>query len=156
MKTTQSNWTSLWHALSAAGDLSGRFVAGGEARIALSDLVAGSALYDRGDELCGRSVLVTTTNQFTTASALIELDGVARCIALCPSDLPLEHLPYVIDSAKVDAIVSDRATFALGGSRHLIFCPCSRELAPGNFDRPVQQKTEWILLTSGTTGLRSL
>ena len=122
----------------------------------MSDLVAGSALYGRGDELCGRSVLVTTTNQFTTASALIELDGVARRIVLCPSDLPLEHLPYVIDSAKVDAIVSDRATFALGGSRHLIFCPCSREVAPGNFDRPVQHKTEWILLTSGTTGLPKL
>lgn len=98
-------------------------MAGNEARIALSDLVAGYDLYGRGNELCGRSVLVTTTNQFTTASALIELDGVARCIALCPSDLPLEHRPYVIDSAKVDAIVSDRATFALGSSRHLIFCP---------------------------------
>ena len=156
MKTPQNNWTSLWNALSTAGDLSGRFVAGTEARIALSDLVAGSALYGRGDELCGRSVLVTTTNQFTTASALIELDGVARRIVLCPPDLPLEHLPYVIDAAKVDAIVSDRATFGLGGPRHLIFCPCSREIAPGNYDRTVQHQTEWILLTSGTTGLPKL
>ncbi|HEX4020609.1 MAG TPA: long-chain fatty acid--CoA ligase [Acidobacteriaceae bacterium] len=147
---------SLWHALNAAGDLSGRSVFGAEASIALSDLVAGSTLYGRGEELCGRSVLVTTTNQFTTASALIELDGIARRIVLCPPDLPLEHLPFVIDTAEVDAIVSDRTTFALGSPRPLIFCPCSREIAPGNYDRTIQHQTEWILLTSGTTGVPKL
>ena len=147
---------SLWHALSAAGDLSGRFVFGAEASIALSDLIAGTTLYGRGEELGGRSVLVMTTSQFTTASALIELDGVARRIVLCPPDLPLEHLPYVIETAEVDAIVSDRSTFALGSPRHLIFCPCSREIAPGNYDRTIQHQTEWILLTSGTTGVPKL
>ncbi|MGB0125811.1 MAG: fatty acid--CoA ligase family protein [Silvibacterium sp.] len=156
MKTRHNNQTSLWHALSAAGDLSGRFVFGAEASIALSQLIAGSTLYGRGEELCGRSVLVMTTNQFTTASALIELDGIARRIVLCPPDLALEHLPFVIDTAEVDAIVSDRTTFGLGSPRPLIFCPCSREIAPGNYDRTVQHQTEWILLTSGTTGVPKL
>src|ERR1700751_313319 len=135
MKMSQVNRVSLWHALSAAGDLSDRFVFGAEGSIALSDLVAGSTLYGRGEELSGRSVLVMTTSQFTTASAVIELDGIARRIVLCPPDLPLEHLSYVIDTAEVDAIVSDRSMFALGNSRHLIFCPCSREIGPGNYDR---------------------
>jgi|ERR1700756_4025688 len=152
MKMPQVNRVSLWHALSAAGDLSDRFVFGAEGSIALSDLVAGSTLYGRGEELSGRSVLVMTTSQFTTASAVIELDGIARRIVLCPPDLPLEHLSYVIDTAEVDAIVSDRSMFALGNSRHLIFCPCSREIGPGNYDRKVLSQTEWILLTSGTTG----
>src|ERR1700677_287368 len=108
MTMQQTKWKSLRDALSAAGDLSDRAVFGAEASIALNDLIAGSALYGRGDELSGRSVLVTTTSQFTTASTLMELDGIARRIVLCPPDLSLEHLPYVIESANVDAIVSDR------------------------------------------------
>jgi acyl-coenzyme A synthetase/AMP-(fatty) acid ligase len=152
MKTQRNSRLSLWHALNSAGDLAGRFVFGPEARIALGDLVAGTTLYGRGEELCGRSVLLMTTSQFTTASALIELDGIARRIVLCPPDLPLEHLPFILDTADVDAIVSDKAMFALGSSRPLIFCPCSREIEPGNYDRTVQHETEWILLTSGTTG----
>ena len=85
MKMPQTNWVSLSNALSVAGELSGRFVFGAEASIALSELVAGTALYGRGDDLCGRSVLVATTSQFTTAPALIELDGIARRIILCPA-----------------------------------------------------------------------
>jgi acyl-coenzyme A synthetase/AMP-(fatty) acid ligase len=152
MTTQKNKWTSLWNALSAAGDLSGRFVFGAEASIALSDLLAGSALYGRGDELCGRSVLVTTTNQFTTAWALIELDGVARRIVLCPPDLPLEHLPYIIESANVDAIVSDRTILGVDIKGPLCFCPCSQKIVAGDYNRTAQYETEWILLTSGTTG----
>jgi acyl-coenzyme A synthetase/AMP-(fatty) acid ligase len=152
MTTQKNKWTSLWNALSSAGDLSGRFVFGAEASIALSDLLAGSALYGRGDELCGRSVLVTTTNQFTTAWALIELDGVARRIVLCSPDLPLEHLPYIIESANVDAIVSDRTILGVDIKGPLCFCPCSQKIVAGDYNRTAQYETEWILLTSGTTG----
>jgi acyl-coenzyme A synthetase/AMP-(fatty) acid ligase len=152
----QNSQASLWNALSAAGDLSARFVFGAEASIALGDLVAGSTLYGRGDELRGLSVLVTTTNQLTTASALIELDGIVRRIVLCPPDLPLELLPFVIDSADVDAIVSDRPTLDLDISRAVCFVPCSREITPEKRERSAQHQTEWILLTSGTTGLPKL
>src|SRR5215475_6201940 len=144
--------TSLWDALKAGGDLSGRFVFGAESKLALSDLLAGSALYGRGDELCGRSVFVTMTNQFITAWALIELDGIARRIVLCPPDLPLEHLPHVIESANIDTIVSDRTILGLDTHGPLCFCPCSRKIVDGNYNRDAQLQTEWILLTSGTTG----
>jgi acyl-coenzyme A synthetase/AMP-(fatty) acid ligase len=156
MKTLQSNQTSLWQALSSEGDLSGRYLFGVEGTIAMSDLVAGTTLYGRGEELCGRSVLVMTTNQFTTASALIELDGIARRIIVCPPDLAPEHLPFVIDTADVDAIVSDRPMFSLGSPRPLVFCPCSKEIGPRNYDRSAQCQTEWVLLTSGTTGVPKL
>jgi acyl-coenzyme A synthetase/AMP-(fatty) acid ligase len=156
MSTRQIKCRSLRNALSTAGDLSGRSVFGAEASIALNDLIAGSALYGRGDELSGRSVLVTTTSQFTTASALMELDGLARRIVLCTPDLPLEHLPYIIESANVDAIVSDRTILGLDIRRPLCFCPCSRKLVAGNYNRKAEHQTEWILLTSGTTGLPKL
>ena len=149
---SQNNWTSIWHALNATGDLSGRSVFGADATLALGDLVEGSSIYGRGDELDGRSVLIAASDQFTAASALIELDGVARRIVLCPPDLAPEHLPYVIEAAEVDTIVSDRPMLELGGNRRMLFCPCTRKLVPGNYDRTPQYRTEWILLTSGTTG----
>ena len=152
----QTKWTSLWNALSDGEDLSGRFVFGVKDSIALSDLIAGSALYSRGDELCGQSVLVTTTDQLTTASALVELDGIARRIVLCPPDLPFEHLSHVIGSANVDVIVSDRPILGLNNRRPLLFCPCDRKFATGSYNRKTQHLTEWILLTSGTTGLPKL
>src|ERR1700733_8554172 len=133
----RSSPSSLWEALSAAGESSDRFVVDAQARIRLSDLVTGSALYGRGNELCGRSVLVATTSQLTTASALIELDGVARRIVICPPDLPLEHLPSVIDTAAVDGIVSDRPALpalGFGSPRPMYFSPCSRSIEPANCD----------------------
>ncbi len=148
--------TSLFEALSAVDKHSDPLIVDANASITLSNLVSGSALFGRGDELCGRSVLVATTNQFTTASALIELDGVARRIVLCPPDLPIEHLPYVMDTAAVDGIVSDRTALQYGSPRPLYFSPCSPTVEPAKCERNACYKTEWILLTSGTTGIPKL
>jgi acyl-coenzyme A synthetase/AMP-(fatty) acid ligase len=152
MKMPQSNPSSLWSALVAAGDLSGCFVAGAGARVSMSDLVTGSALDGRGDELRGQSVLILTKDQLTAALALFELDGIARRIVLYPPDLPLEYLPSVIESANVDAIVSDQTTFGPNIPRVRYFMPCARKIVPQSCDRSSQLETEWILLTSGTAG----
>jgi len=156
MKMLQSNPTSLWSVLKESDNLSGRFLLDADSRVAMSDLVEGSVLYGRGKELQGRSVLLTTNDQFTTASALIELDGVARRIVLCPPDFPLEHFPYVIDTAEVDAIVSNHAAMRLGKPRPMYFSPVSRTIVAGDTDRSTHHATEWVLLTSGTTGLPKL
>ena len=156
MRTPQSNRVSLWHALSPEGDLSNSFLRGPHACVTLGSLVRGSALEGRGEELSGRSVLISTRDQLTAALALIELDGIARRLVLCPSDLPFEHLPFVMDSAAVDAIVSDRTTLALDVPSVECFVTCSPDIVPANYDRSVARQTEWILLTSGTTGLPKL
>ena len=148
---------SLWNALSAAGNLSGRFLCGADATVALGDLVRGSALGGRGEELRGRSVLVATTDQLTAALALIELDGIARRLVLCPPDLPPEHLPFVIDSAAVDAIVSDRTDAWTGHCPALdVSSRAVRRSCPPTTIGACRHQTEWILLTSGTTGLPKL
>jgi acyl-coenzyme A synthetase/AMP-(fatty) acid ligase len=156
MKHALSNLTSLWNALKEAGDLSGRYLIGAETSIALNEFVEGSALFGRGDELGGRSVLLAMQDQLTTASALVELDGVARRIVLCPPDLPLDHFPHIIDTAEIDAIVSDRSALQLGKPRPMYFGACSRKIVPGNHNGSVKEQTEWVLLTSGTTGLPKL
>ena len=75
---SQSEGSSLWTLLSAAGRLSERVLWGAGASVILRDLARGSSLGGRMEELHGRSVLIATTNQLTAALALVELDGIAR------------------------------------------------------------------------------
>ena len=153
---TQCSSTTLWNALSSAGNVSKSFLCGADTTVALGDLVRGSTLGGRGEELRGRSVLISTKDQLTAALALIELDGVARRLVLCPSDLSFEHLRFVIASAGVDAIVSDRSTSGTDTPRVQSFITCSPKIVPADHDRTESFQTEWILLTSGTTGLPKL
>jgi acyl-coenzyme A synthetase/AMP-(fatty) acid ligase len=152
MNMLRNSRASLRDALDSAADLTARTVFGAEAEITWSDLLAGTVLGGRANELCGRSVLVATTNQLTAIATLLELDGVARRIVLYPPDLSLEHLSYVAQCAAVESIVSDRTTPETD-------IPGTTSLTPSNWKgvhgRPapkIEHETEWILLTSGTTG----
>jgi acyl-CoA synthetase (AMP-forming)/AMP-acid ligase II len=68
---------------------------------------------------------------------LIELDGMARRLVLCPPGLESEHRSFVTDAAEVDAIVSDADISNPQRS---------------SCDQVAEYPTDWILLTSGTTG----
>lgn len=159
MKTQQSNrseWVSLRTALRDRGEFHDCLITDGETEVTQSHLIGGSALYGRGSELRGRSVLVATASQLTTASALIELDGLARRLIICPPDFSLEHLPFVMETAEVDAIVSDRPIRHFGRTDQILFCPCSKAITPSKGGDRGHIKTEWVLLTSGTTGIPKL
>lgn len=144
--------TSLCNALSSISNLSNTFLWARDASVLLGDLVHGSALGGRGEELRGKSVIVATKDQLTAALAIIELDGIARRLVLCPADLPPEHLSFVIDAAAADAVVSDRLALGLDTPTAGCFIPCSSKIVAANYDRNQTLQTEWILLTSGTTG----
>src|SRR5262245_39584806 len=73
----------------------------------LAELVDGTSLQTDIREFEGRSVLIATGDQLTTALALIELDGVVRRITLLPPDMRAEYLPQAIANAEVDVIVTD-------------------------------------------------
>ena len=127
---------------------------GPDAGLALNDLDGATSLGGRLPELQGRSVLVATGDQLTTALALIELDGVARRLVLCPPDLQAIHLPHVIATAELDAVVTGRdnaASFA-HCNVPLRVC-CKPELIPAHPDVHPRRTTEWVMLTSGTTGV---
>src|SRR5213593_1069221 len=145
---------SLWDAVRAAGALAERALWGAEASVRLGELVGGSSLGGRLEELRGRSVLVATRDQLTAALALLELDGVARRLVLCPPDLPRKVVPFVMATAAVDAVVSDRAALEAGSVGTVV--TCSARLAPADSERTGPHHTEWILLTSGTTGVPKL
>lgn len=144
--------SSLWRALIAAGDSPEAFVSSEDTRVLMREMVSGSILDGRGDELYGRSVAIVTSDQLTAALSLLELDGIARRVVLYPYDMTLDHLSFVIDAAEVDAIVSDRANCGPGDSRVEHFHARARNIVPHSYDRSAQQETEWVLLTSGTAG----
>jgi acyl-coenzyme A synthetase/AMP-(fatty) acid ligase len=134
----------------------GRFLWGANASVALSDLLRGTSLGGRLLELSGRSVLVAAQDQLVAALALIELDGIARRLVVCPPDLSSEHLPAVIVKAGVDAIVSDRDPHDQGGLRVPLRVFCSLDITPAEGVQVDRHATDWVLLTSGTTGAPKL
>lgn len=122
-------------------------------RVDLSRLATGSALGGAAHTLAGASVLVRVSGQLPAAIAMVELDGLVRRMTLAPPDLKPEHLAAVIEDAEIDAIVSDLPDTGLsdGGSenvRRVSLTP----IEDGVPAPPMRFDTEWVLLTSGTSG----
>ncbi|MGO9338360.1 MAG: AMP-binding protein [Terracidiphilus sp.] len=97
-------------------------------------------------------MILITTDQLSTALALIELDGIASRIVIYPNESTFEYLPFVIQAANADAIVSDRTGLPAGSSPIRHFVPRAHTIVPRNHDRGTQLQTEWITFTSGTMG----
>ena len=141
-----------------------RFLWGATGSVCLGDLQGGTSLGGGAAELARRSVLVVTDDQVAAALALIELDGIARRLIVCTPDLSSAHLPAVVAKADVDAIVSDRDRSGDGLAVPLhVLChgtsmpgmPCMPNTPGQKFRRPSSEArlpTEWVLLTSGTSG----
>ena len=148
---------TLRSALSVAGPLASRALTGADAHVVLGNLVDGSSLGGRLEELRDRSVLIATTEQLTAALALIELDGVARRVVLSTPDLARNHVPFVMSAAEIDAVVSDHPSpdHDQPGVRCIV--RCSSTLSPAAATTVAgPNETEWVLLTSGTTGVPKL
>ncbi len=152
MRTPCKRFPSLRDAIDVGGKPPLGYLIGAERRAALGDLLQGSAIASGVENLRERSVLIASADPFLVALALIEFDGLARRMTLYPPDLALEHLPYVMRYAEVDAVVSDGRFLSgasIGTAQHAIITPA---LVPRVHASQERLPTEWILLTSGTTG----
>ena len=152
MRTLHNSFPSLRDAIDAGGRSPPCYLIGAAHRTRHGDLVAGSAIAAGVENLRGRSVLIASADPFLAALALIECDGLARRMTLYPPDLALEHLPYVLRYAEVDAVVGDGSFLRgtpLGAAQHVL---CAPALVPRAHASQERLPTEWILLTSGTTG----
>jgi acyl-coenzyme A synthetase/AMP-(fatty) acid ligase len=155
MKMPRNNPVSLWNAITAAGDSSLRVVVGAEGSASWGELAARSA-EGWGVEVRGRSILVAMVDQFAGAAALVQLDGVARRMVLYPPDTPRELLTAVAECAGADLIVTDEPALERVDSRVRCIIPIGEKVGRAEADRSSQIETEWILLTSGTTGVPKL
>src|SRR5256886_8354615 len=122
----------LWGSLTASGAPPSGCLLGALARIDLANLAGASSLGGGLEALRGRSVLLATGDQLTAALALIELDGVAGRLVLCPPDLPAAQLPFVVATAEVQACVTDRPAPEAGVPGVDVVAGCSPLLAPAD------------------------
>jgi acyl-coenzyme A synthetase/AMP-(fatty) acid ligase len=129
-----------------------RHLWGRHAQVALGELRHGSSLDTELSKLQDRSILIATHDQLTAALALIELDGVARRLVLLPPDVPREHLSTVMADAAIDTVLCDDEN-DYGELGVALRVTCRPQIRPVARPRLVRQPTEWVLFTSGTTGL---
>ncbi len=126
-------------------------------------------------------MLLAVRDQLAAALALVELDGIARRMVLCTPDLTLEQFDGVAQTAEAEAIVLDApaaapatsaacalpaasaasassaaAAFAASRASTIATVAVSPLPVPGEVDRAHGVSTEWVLLTSGTTGTPKL
>ncbi len=146
--------TSLWETANGClGGLAGAF-RGREGTVNLGGLASGTTLPVTAEELRGRCVLLATGDQLATALALLELDGVARRLVLCTPDLTPGQLAEVSEAAQADVIVAgENFTGDLPGGRRIAMRP---QPTGSRLEHRATELTEWILLTSGTTGAPKL
>src|SRR6202166_999723 len=123
------------------------------ARLCVNRLARGTGLGGRLAELAGRSVVVATSSQLTTALALIELDGVARRLTILPPDTAADHLGALIAGAEADAVVIDENTPDHAPFDLVVRVFCAPAVVPAEQPSLPLVSTEWVLLTSGTSGV---
>jgi acyl-coenzyme A synthetase/AMP-(fatty) acid ligase len=112
-----------------------------------------SCLNGHRDTLAGKSVLILTADQLTTAAILIELDGIASRLLACPPGIQPDHLATIAAHAKIDAIVTTREqpiTVNHGTDKTVVY---THPPSPSEPNCRMELDTEWLLLTSGTSGV---
>src|SRR5271154_4225728 len=144
---------SLYDYLGGPFDCSGCYLWGAQGSVLLSDALVGTSLGGRRSELSRRSVLLRTHDPLAAALAMLELDGIARRLVICPPDVPSQHLASIIAKAGVDAIVSDRDLQDVASSGVTLCVRTRSALSPCDPTDLDRCATEWVLLTSGTTGV---
>ncbi len=143
---SQPDQLSLWQRTAEAGPLDRRFLLDEHARVGLDSLAGASSFGAQRERMRGESVVLATGTQLATTLALLELDGLARRIVLCPPDLGPQHLPGVMATAGAHIVISDREMQVPGATCIVSGAP----VAAGTTAAGIA--SEWALFTSGTTG----
>jgi acyl-coenzyme A synthetase/AMP-(fatty) acid ligase len=124
------------------------------ATVSYDEILRGAIFSGHRRELEGKSVLVAAASQLASALALIELDGVASRLVICPPDFTGERLVSVIAQAEVDVILCDDPTKDFGAD--VPRYPCGPLVDGRARESSPQRHTEWVLPTSGATGAPKL
>jgi acyl-coenzyme A synthetase/AMP-(fatty) acid ligase len=132
-------------------ELKGRTISDARQTVSLTTILEQSCLVGRSGELSGRSVLLAVSDQLISAIAMTEIDGVARRMLLCPPGLSADHFNALIEDAEIDAIVTDQPARWADAEVYLVVAARAPVRAARKAKTP--RATEWLMLTSGTSGL---
>jgi acyl-coenzyme A synthetase/AMP-(fatty) acid ligase len=132
-------------------DLKGRTLSDPRRVVSLTDIAGETCLGGRRGELSGRAVLLAVAGQLLSALVMIEIDGLARRMLLCPPDLNADHIQALLDDAEIDAVITDQPErWAACGIKLIV--TAGERLQPATRAQS-ERATEWLMLTSGTSGL---
>ena len=141
---------SLAHLLQS-GRGSGRVVATRDYVLPLDELERRSSLGPFLESLRGRSVVLFVRDMAKVAAALMDLDGSASRIVLCPPGWESTALESAARDAEADALVHDDED-GVACIPVEVAAPCRLPLEALATPRFADRETEWILPTSGTSG----
>jgi len=129
----------------------GRVVSTRDHTVPLDGFAASSPFGAEREKFAGRSVALYVGDMAKAAAALIDLDGLARRILLCPPGWDAAKLQSAAAQAEADALAfdADAAAPALAVDLRL---PVRLPLEPRAAFKQTAIATEWILPTSGTSG----
>jgi acyl-coenzyme A synthetase/AMP-(fatty) acid ligase len=146
----------LWGSMTGSAAPPTGFLHGLGADVPLARFARASYLGSDLEELRGRVVILAMRDQLAAALSMIELDGVAQRMVLCPQGLSAESISAVAHDAGAEVWVGD--TPAPESTGIMVNICLSTELQPvrGELERRASEATEWILLTSATTGAPKL
>src|SRR4051812_31090225 len=130
-----------------AGD---REIASRDGRVALRDFADGSPFGAGRLRFAGRCVALAVADMADAAAALIDLDGLARRILLCPPGWDAREIARAAALAEVDALAHDKA--ATPPLACEVALPVRLPLSPRGETAAPRLETEWVLPTSGTSG----
>lgn len=143
---------SLRDLMARRGISARRFIADVHTSLPLATLDAVGRLRGGAAPMQGRSVLIRTRRQLPAVLAAIALDGVARRILLCPPDVTDGQLQPIMQYGEVDAVVAESD-----------ICTDEAEVCAGRLQGiehlgmpETVLDTEWVLFTSGTSGIPKL
>jgi acyl-coenzyme A synthetase/AMP-(fatty) acid ligase len=133
-----------------AGDR-GRVIATRDHVLLLDEFERASCFGSLRARLRGRSVVLVVRDVAKAAAALIDLDGWARRIVVCPPGWEVPQVESAARDAEADALVFDGDGSA-PPTRIELTAPCRLPLQRLYAPRAACCETEWVLPTSGTSG----
>jgi acyl-CoA synthetase (AMP-forming)/AMP-acid ligase II len=96
-------------------------------------------------------VLLAVADQLISGLAMIEIDGVARRVLLCPPDVDADHIKRLMEDADIDAVVTDAPSrWSAAGVDMVVVAHAPQRSTQW---AKAAHATEWLMLTSGTSGI---
>ena len=123
-------------------ELKGRTLCDARQIVSLTNILEQTCLFGGPRELSGRSVLLNVTDQLMSALAMIEIDGVARRMLLCPPNLKADQLKTLIDDAEIDAVVTDQPARWTDSEVYLVVA--ARPPVRAGTKARTERATEWL------------
>jgi hypothetical protein len=130
-------------------ELKHRTISDARHTVSLTDFLQQTCLIGRPDDLSARSVLLAVSDQLIAAIAMMEIDGMASRLLVCPPDLETDHVRALIEDADIDAIVTDQPPRWSGVGVYQVAAVRLPAWSPAR--ARARRTTEWLTLTADTS-----